>query len=91
MIPKKLEFNASNVRVSRLCLRSAMRRLTPWQPSKIQIARRLPGADESAVNGLGTHSSSSSRMRLGHRARQFKSRNCLLASDRGKALEKLVE
>lgn len=30
-------------------------------------------------------------MRLGHRARQFKSRNCLLASDRGKALEKLVE
>ena len=30
-------------------------------------------------------------MRLGHRARQFKSRNCLLAGDRGKALEKLVE
>jgi hypothetical protein len=30
-------------------------------------------------------------MRLGHCARQFKSRNCLLASDRGKALEKLVE
>jgi hypothetical protein len=30
-------------------------------------------------------------MRLGHCARQFKSRNCLLAGDRGKALEKLVE
>lgn len=30
-------------------------------------------------------------MRLGHRARQLKSRNCLLATDRGKALEKLVE
>ena len=30
-------------------------------------------------------------MCLGHRARQLKSRNCLLASDRGKALEKLVE
>jgi hypothetical protein len=30
-------------------------------------------------------------MRLGHRARQFQSRHCLLASDRGKALEKLVE
>src|SRR5687768_752065 len=30
-------------------------------------------------------------MRLSHCARQLKSRNCLLASDRGKALEKLVE
>ena len=30
-------------------------------------------------------------MRLGHCARQFKSRNRLLASDRGKTLEKLVE
>jgi hypothetical protein len=30
-------------------------------------------------------------MRLGHCARQFKSRNCLLASDRRKALEKLVQ
>ena len=30
-------------------------------------------------------------MRLGHRPRQFKGRNCLLASDRWKALEKFVE
>ena len=30
-------------------------------------------------------------MRLGHRARQFKSRNCLLATDLGKDLEKLAE
>ena len=30
-------------------------------------------------------------MRLGHRPRQFEGRNCLLASDRWKALEKFVE
>ena len=30
-------------------------------------------------------------MRFGHRAREFKSRNCLLASDRRKTFEKLVE
>ena len=51
--------------------------------------RRWPVRSRS--NGLDTHSSSSSRRRLGHCARQLKSRNCLLATDRGKALEKLVE